>query len=708
MLSRKIVAVALVLLVLAMSLGNSLVNVVSAEGGQKSVYDEYFPSRESLNFSPDDEEDEDTEPTEPMLYEKFPMENYFWDTTLSILKWKLMIPSIEDTGPIMTNNFAGMLLKISNGLTRTALFVFEFTFDSNFIVIVVEKITDAIIEMKDIFFDKFYGMFSLVLVTFIILAYARGLNGLAFKHLFVSLLMVALLSGIIENIDYFIKTGANVSNSVSSYVIGTVNLAPFEEEDVTDLAEMRMIATSNELWRVNVLYPWSYAQFGSINDPLVTADEKKELKIDVNTGDSWTELMLSLPPKEETREEIVEVLADPEIEHSPNLNPRMFGAVGAGVRLLSAGMSVLTAFLALVLFLAVGGLLLFGSFIVLVGVAFMPFFAVVPLLASIGTSLLKKYFSLLIAGFALEISAAFYLGSIILAKQIVHLMSDVLPGDFLIIQFLYMVIYIFGIVFSPKILTMLMPALYRIGTFQKPEYNQKYPKSSKNSYKDPKPENSEEVIERNKNYGRNKTRTANAVDFVANKGQTDAIDYRTNKVPTDGSSDRAMSTKQMVNNGKKYQVDVETVFDSMPENRKQALKGLQQEHADVLTTQKVSVDNPDYYGETNPISDKLDQVEIKRLEQAIEKEIHAQIKEDIRTITSRKNFRPHHLRDEIYQLADEKGNANNKFAEMKIRKLEREYSKQYRKFLSRHVNGDQFKNMEGDVLETSQRIRDLG
>lgn len=688
---RRVIIIVLSLLILSMSSGSSLVNIASAEEPYRSIYDDYFPSRETLGIPTD----------EQLLYEQYPLENYTWDTNLSVLKWKGIRPSFEDTGPIMDNNFASMALKISNGITRMAIFVFEFTFNSNFILIAVEEIADAVILMKDIFLTNFYGLFSLVLLTFIILAYARGLNGLAFKHLFVSLILVALLSGIVENIKFFVETGANVSDSVSSYVIGTVNLAPFQEEEAREIAELRMIATSNELWRVNVLYPWRFGQFGSIIDPVVTTEERVTLYDDhdiaVSVGESWTDLMLTHPPKEETREAYVEVLVDPEMDHSSSLNPRMFGAVGAGGRMITSAMSVITATGSLLLYLAVGGFLLLGSFVVLIGVAFMPIFVVVPLLASIGTNILKKYISLLIAGFALEISAAFYLGSIILAKQLVNLLAEMFSTDFLIVQFLYIVIYIFGIIFSPKIITMLMPVLYKIGTFQNPASTFGKDRRSSNSSQTLEPQNSEEVIERNQSFGKNKSsRTANAVDFTPKK------------VPADQSSDRSKSVKELLDNGKKYQANATTVFDSMTENRKQALKGLQQEHADILTTQKVSIDNPEYYGDTNPISDKLDKVEVERLEQAIEKEIHAQIKEDIRNITSRENFRHHHLRDEIFQLLDGQGKAKNHFAEMKIRKLEREYSKQYKKFLRKHTNGDLFYDVEGDVVETSQRIRDLG
>lgn len=443
----------------------------------------------------------DVDPND-LLYKQTPGERYVWDTNLKWFEMKGLRPVIGNANAITDNSMATSIFRFSVILTRLCIFVFQFTFNTNMASQGIVEISQEIIDMKDIFYNQFYGLFILVLLGYMVLAYARGNAGLAIRHLLLALILVALIGGLVENIEVIVGTTSNLADSIGGTVLGVVNLSPLGDRPATELAEERLVGTANTLWKMNVVDPWKYGQFGTLEDINMTAAERNELAkeydIHLLPGNSWAESLLLYHSGSADRKALIEVLGDPEITHDLKFNIDSLGPLNIEIKYALAILSFLMGLAALIFFGIVGSFLMIGSLAMVLLAAFSPIAIPVPLLVGIGHALLRRYIGTFFVCVALVIAASLYLGVVLLTLYIVTLFDFHITLN----QIFYIIIFVFGIIFSPKIMTSITPAVVNMGSsvFKNKEFNQT--KSSRGSSKSsPQPVAAEDVTEQGKRFG---------------------------------------------------------------------------------------------------------------------------------------------------------------------------------------------------------------
>lgn len=537
MLRRKLVALSIMVFFLCTITSSTNVALAVADDG--SVYDDVFKEKENWNNVSDEE----------LLYKKYPIENYSWDTTLKFIEWQGIKPVINDPTPIMDNSSANMVRNASINLTRFAIYVFQTTYEMNFIEVAVNKIAGKLDTFKNQFYNYFFPLFSLVLLAVVGGAYARGQKGLAVKHVFLSMALVAIISGVIANISFFVLTAKNVTDTLSAYVIGTVNLAPFTEDEADVIAKKRIITLTNQIWNANVDKVWQYGAFGGELDPIVTNAEKQELfdeyDIEISVGQQWRELLLTHGPGSEERVAFVSVLTDKELNHDVTLKSQMFREVGSVVRSFISGLALVTSILTLILFVIIGAILVVSSIATIILIAFMPVIVPFPLLANVGYNIVKKYFLILLASLAIVVAASFYLGLLLLAMYV----TTLLDLEFTDMMIVYIIVFLVGIICSPIIWKIFAPFVIKVATGQYNPGFRDIPGTSRSrrnntdqgSEFEEERERVEEVTSR-PNYGRNRRSSTNFASSSKNEERsTEELGSRKGQLGTKTSKQTATS-----------------------------------------------------------------------------------------------------------------------------------------------------------------------
>ncbi len=455
-------------------------NVLASNG-------ELFPTNEELGI--DDHGYE-------LLFEKYPYEHYSWDNNLVFFKLNGIKPEVGDPEAISMNTIENTFLHGVVTVMKGTIFILQLAVHLDFVESGVAEIKDEIIAVKDVFFDEVFGIFVLVLIGYMVLAYAIGNTGLAIRHFLIALVLIAMFVGLVEKIDWVVGTSANLASSIGGTVLGIANLSPIINESATSVAENKIIDTANNLWQLNVMDIWRMGEFGTRDDVFVTDKEQEKLKdedITVNVGDSWTDALLEYHPKSEKRMAMVKVLADDEIEHDPKFNPGMLKEAGAVDRMGDAIFALFSVIIGLVFFAIVGGYIIIASLGFVLLAAASPIVVPLPLLVGIGYSMLRKYLGLFFTAVAFIIASYFYMGIVILALFIVSKITTI----YLAVFILNSIVLSIGIVLSKKIVSSMAPAVFRLTTFGK---NVDYNGGMNGVRRKAEPESAEDVTER-KNYG---------------------------------------------------------------------------------------------------------------------------------------------------------------------------------------------------------------
>jgi hypothetical protein len=533
-----------------------LLSIPSASADSTSMVEKLFPGEGSMNY-----------PADSLNFKQHPSENYVWDTSLEWFHMDGIKPVIGNPNALMDNSVATSVMKAATLLTRLGIFVLEFAYSTDFVPDTMQQLQPYISSLSDFFYNRLSGTFFLVLGFYIVFAYARGRSGLAVQHLFLSLLLVATIGIGVNNMDYLVESGEGLSNYVGTTVLGTIQLSPFEG-DATDVAKQRIISTGNFLWDLNVTFPWKDGEFGTLDTVNVTREEKNELlekyNVDIGNGQSWADVILSYSPGSDERKAIVKVLSDVNIQHDGNFSPANFAENGITDRLLLSFCALGVSLVAFIFFLILCAFLLMAKFALVVGAVFSPIFVPVPLLVRIGQGILQKFLGVMLIAMALIIAASLYLGVVLMAMYVVTLIPF-FQSSLVVKQFVYILILLVGILFSPKIITKIMPAVARKVTahFQQRQAGGGNGHGG-SSIRKPAAERAEDVTERGKRFGQRQMESSEDVterkrrkgkeesplvpmraeielDRIRQRSSSSSSDKRTRKVTTSETKDTIRS-----------------------------------------------------------------------------------------------------------------------------------------------------------------------
>ncbi|HJV47206.1 MAG TPA: hypothetical protein VJ824_15930 [Bacillota bacterium] len=497
--------------------------VLPISASADSMIEQLIPDEGTMGYSGQDQD---------FKYKLNPPENYVWDTSLEWFHMDGIAPVIGDPMSIMTNSIATEVMMLNVLISRFAIFLLEYAYSLDFVSVAMGQLKDSIVIMKDFFYERLSSLFFLVLSGFIIVAYAGGRRGLAFRHLFMSLILVAALGGVVENIDFLVDSARGIGNYVGKTVLGTVQLAPFQG-DAENVANDRIIQTGNFLWDTTVTQPWKIGEFGSLGNVSVTSEERDKLnseyKVPLLYGQSWGDVILHFSPGSTEKKAFVKVLSDTTIKHDPQFLPSHLAEGGIMDRLVMSILAIIVSLVAVIFFGILFGFLTLAQVVLVVGAVFSPVFVPVPLLSGIGNGILKRFIGFMLLALALIIAASFYLGIFLMALHVVELIPNF--SAFIIVkQILNIVILLVGTIFSPKIWTTITPTVLKAGVnaINSSRVGRGTGRNQEGSYRKLEPQRAENVIERGKNYGQKRV-SERAENVIEKKKRERKVDDTSNR-----------------------------------------------------------------------------------------------------------------------------------------------------------------------------------
>lgn len=416
--------------------------------------EQLFPDEREMGYDID---------SDKMLYKKYPVDNYTWDTVHQWFKMEGIKPVTGNAKELIIKAGTDYAMAFIIGINRLAIYLLQYGFNNNLLEPVLQSIDESLAPIKSYFFEQMYGFASLALAVVVIIKFARGRKGEGFTAIFKAVLYTALIFGLISNILWIISFVGGFCDYTALTVLGTMSLAPLTGSDVADLANQKILDLSNVIFKLYIDDMWTFGQFGTISDiPIINAHEHFELnkiveELFVQPGQSWKDIFLQFPDGD-IRKAIVDVFADTDIPHSPQLSTYML-EYGGGARVLLILLALVINFSALILYGIIGLFQMTGTIgIIVLTVAFciLIFFA---FLGSVGERILRSAIGWWIFLFFFKIAAAIYLGIPILVMSLFNFQFT--DKTYISILVIHMIVNIVCICFIPTIWKKILPFLLR-------------------------------------------------------------------------------------------------------------------------------------------------------------------------------------------------------------------------------------------------------
>ncbi|MCR8982426.1 hypothetical protein [Brevibacillus laterosporus] len=441
-------------------------------GISTSVYAEAPNSAPSKGIDlifPDEEEMGYTSPGDQLLYKKFQNSNYKWDTAQRLFQMQGITPKVGDTGEITSTNVLRFFQDINLAIFKFTIFVFQLGFASegDFLIQAIEKVSDEIRPFKSYVYDNLFWFVSLFLSFIVLVKYAQGRNGEAFKAIFLALITTAAIFIAIDNLSEIMSFGLGLVDGVVLTVLGLVNFSPVQEGGVATSVGHRIVEICNTIFTLNVHQPWMFGEFGSLESPMVTGDESGQVQkiealqdVKISTGDDWAEVLLSYSPGSEERTELVQVLGDKQLSHDAGFNNSYLWS-GAGDRWILLILSFVTNLVDAILFGGTGIIQYIGKILIIVLACVMPFLAVFGFFGKGGHQALLKVLGWFGYAFALKIAAAALVGIPMIVN---HFISTAMMKYAVAIA-IHCFVSLVGCCLLPFVFTHIAPAIIK-GTMQ--------------------------------------------------------------------------------------------------------------------------------------------------------------------------------------------------------------------------------------------------
>lgn len=395
-----------------------------------------------------------------LLYKEYPTENYGWDTSHEWFVMEGLNPKTGNSKELVGKSITDPWMALNVSLNRLSIAFLQLGFNNPLAEGVISGLNTALRPIKTYFFNQVFWLIALVVAWLITLKYAEGRKGETFMILVKAIFYPAIIFAVIDNIEWILFTLVGLADYLALAVIGTMNFAPLMGADANTLAGTKIIEISNLIFKTYIQDTWLFGQFGSIKEiPLITAEELQFLttnNIVANVNQIWSDVMLQYPSGSEERKAIVDILIDPSVFHSANLDTTMF-VNGAETRITLALLSSLLNISGFILYLITGCIQLLSSLGLLLLTGSLPILVIFSFFGDMGERFLKQAASYWIFAASLKIAAAIFIGIPMMVMTVINFDSM----WYLLNVGIHIIINVLGIWFLPHIWKTIAPGLIK-------------------------------------------------------------------------------------------------------------------------------------------------------------------------------------------------------------------------------------------------------
>lgn len=434
---RKILFAILIINILVMTSGSFVVAV--EETPKYDLTADLFDDETSFGIN--------TGGLEP-TYRKWPMERYAWDSNYSLIEFDGLVPTMGDIGALSTNNFASMMLTGAQYIVRFSVSLIQAAFHTDFMREIISSILPKLRLINSNISSSFGGLAALAFSVWVLYtAFIKNETTKTMKGIVSVIVVSGFLVWIMANMSFLVTKAAEISDSAALTTMGAVSAGATGTSWAAS-ADNQIVSTANALWDVIVDEPWAYGQFGDKSEKVtVSAGEYTAAAregISVTKGQPWKEALLSWPPGSKERKSLVEVLADPEIDHGTHPKvTEMMGPGASGTRIYVGGSALIAAILSFIYISLTAVGILFTQIALIVLIPILGMIGIMSLIPDFGFNVLRKWLTITLGFFIKKILIAAFLGVMFLAAE------SVLDSEARIVTklFLVMVVFLFGSLF---------------------------------------------------------------------------------------------------------------------------------------------------------------------------------------------------------------------------------------------------------------------
>jgi len=398
------------------------------------------------------------------IWTRVPMTWYFFDAASLMQQgaWALVKGEFGLADKIMIF-IANIIFTLSTFITRFAIEIMLIGFNSQLIVNYGQEIVKEAAEIWNggqhagirntllflvLSLTGFYYIFRLMQARFTDIIRAA----------LITILVLGLSAVYFANAGRILTTTTDVIDSISGAVFSVI--ATEEDIPIEDPQQRGQIAFASKVWDIMVVYPWAYAQFGTLETSglKMSGIEKEDLNAELELTDKAKanlseatridQILLALPPGSPDRQRAVDIFQDKEKDHGGHpqttytLSPMISFEKFLYSLIALSGSLIFTVFACFM-----GALLVIADITIIFSLAIAPFIAVVALIPEKGWGITLRWFKTLLSALFAKIYYGIFVGILFLIIGVLLTGTSI---AFLFKMIMLCVVLIFGFVYRGK------------------------------------------------------------------------------------------------------------------------------------------------------------------------------------------------------------------------------------------------------------------
>lgn len=358
-----------------------------------------------------------------LIYKKYPMERFGFDSGMSLIELDGLVPVVGDIGSMTTNSMASTGLGIAGWISRASILLLQMSFHTNVLTDLLSGITSRVIGIRNNMMSSFFGLFALGFTVWVLWnGLVKGQTTRTFKGILTTIAVLSVAGWTVMNLQTLLPQAAELFDDIALKAMGSISAASTGER-WENSADIQIVSTANAIWTVVVDEPWQFGTFGMKADGVKVTDAEAQEALSndvtgVRAGDNWRDVLLSKGLGTKERSALATILADEDINHgSHGKTVDTFGPGGSPAKFLISLGSILTSIGLLVMVLPLSFGMIFSQFLMLglaIGLALVVVAALIP---EIGTKIIERWAKLMAGALMAKVVLGIFFGIVLLLME---------------------------------------------------------------------------------------------------------------------------------------------------------------------------------------------------------------------------------------------------------------------------------------------------